>query len=79
VDRSGERVRIYTDATIRDRALQDLAGRGVLPVTKQLPGEFLPIVHSGRGAFIPAGQVRVCHGGLSLDEMVVPFVEITKG
>ena len=79
VDRSGERVRIYTDPTIRDRALQDLAGRGILPVTKQLPGEFLPIVHSGRGAFIPSGQVRVCHGGLSLDEMVVPFVEITKG
>ena len=77
VDRSGERVRIYSDATIRQKALADLGARAFAPAAKLLPDDFLPILHSGRGAFIPKGESRVCHGGLSLDEMVVPFVEIT--
>ena len=77
MDRSGERVRIYSDATIRQKALNDLGARAFAPAAKLLPDDFLPILHSGRGAFIPKGESRVCHGGLSLDEMVVPFVEIT--
>jgi hypothetical protein len=31
----------------------------------------------GRAAFASADQVVVTHGGLTLDELIVPFVEIT--
>jgi hypothetical protein len=29
-------------------------------------------------AFVPQGQTVVCHGGISLDEVIVPFVEIFR-
>jgi hypothetical protein len=77
VDRAGERVRIYSEKTLQQNAANELQGRAVAPLVKSLPENYLPVVHTGRGAFFTKGDTGVCHGGMSLDEMIVPFVEIS--
>lgn len=78
VDRSGQRVRVYPDVTIRDHAAKNLGARACSWKSKTLPESYLPVLHTGRGAFVPPGQILVCHGGISLDEMIVPFIEFSQ-
>lgn len=78
VDRSGQRVRIYRDSTIFTHSAAQLAGRTQTIHSNMLPPGYLPLLHTGSGAFIPIGQTIVCHGGASLDEMVIPFIEISR-
>jgi hypothetical protein len=78
VDRSGQRVRIYRDATIFAHSAAQLVGRTQMLPTNMLPPDYLPLIHTGRGAFVPVGQTIVCHGGTSMDEMVIPFIEISR-
>lgn len=76
-ERRGERARIYTDPTIRKNSVASLKGKAFPWDTKILPQNYLPLIHAGRGAFATEGQLLVCHGGASLDEMVVPFIEFS--
>ena len=77
-DRKGERVRVYSDETILKHTASDLGDRACRWDGKFLPGGYLPLIHRGRGAFVQKGQQLVCHGGSSLDELVIPFIEISK-
>ena len=42
-----------------------------------LPDSVWVLLAAGRRAFAPPGEVVVSHGGLSLEEMVVPLVMIS--
>ena len=71
----GERVRTYrSDALVAsvsedvDAFRFDVAG---------LPPDFLPLYAGSRGAFIPKGDQVVAHGGMSVEELIVPFVRIS--
>lgn len=77
-DRRGQRVRIYQDSTLRDRSASEMKESTMPWNSKLLPTKFLPLVHTGRGAFAVAGHILVCHGGASLDELVVPFIEFSR-
>ena len=77
VERSGQRVRIYRDPTIFEHTAAQLGERAERGSSKMLPPTYLPLIHSGRGAFVTNGQVIVTHGGTSLDELVIPFVELS--
>jgi len=79
VDRAGERVRIYSDKTLQENAVTILKERATAPNVKSLPKNYLPVVHTGQGAFFTKGDTGVCHGGMSIDEMLVPFIEISRG
>jgi len=70
----GERVRTYRNETLAGSVPADIdafafGGPG-------LPPDFLPLYASGRGAFVPNGQQVVAHGGMSVEELIVPFVKI---
>lgn len=78
VDRCGQRVRIYQDPTLRDHSASALQTKAMPWHSKILPQNFLPLIHTGRGAFTTPGDVLVCHGGASLDELVVPFIEFSR-
>lgn len=73
----GERVRVYRSASLlADSAAAypstvklDLAG---------LPANFMPLFAGGRTAFVPAGEKVVVHGGVSVEELIVPFVKISN-
>lgn len=72
----GERVRTYrTDALAAESEASnpntfrlDIAG---------LPANFMPLFAGGRAAFVPQGEHVVVHGGLSVEELIVPFVKVS--
>jgi hypothetical protein len=72
----GERVRTYrTEALLAESAIAnpqtfrfDVAG---------LPADFMPLFAGGRGAFVPMGEKLVAHGGVSVEELIVPFVKVS--
>lgn len=76
-DLRGERVRVYPNATLRDL----VAGKFPSAIPWDAPGlpeEFVPLIASGRDAFITQGKRSVTHGGIALEELVVPFVRVTR-
>lgn len=71
----GERARIYSDAALRRRI------RGQFPHTLEwpsigLPEDFQPLLAQGRDAFVVSGQRIVGHGSISLEEVIVPYVQV---
>lgn len=72
----GERVRTYrSEAVIAETAAAnpetfrlDVAG---------LPANFMPLFAGGRGAFVPKDDQVVVHGGISVEELIVPFVKVS--
>lgn len=70
----GERVRTYRSETLAESVP---TGIDAFPFGGPgLPPDFLPLYASGRGAFVPAGHQVVAHGGMSVEELIVPFVKI---
>lgn len=71
----GERVRTYRSETL---ALESAAAN---PNTYRLdvaglPGNFLALFAGGRTAFMQQGEPAVVHGGISVEELMVPFVKV---
>lgn len=72
----GERVRIYPDVRLRDEMVATACGIA-------WPGDGLPenlhvmLARSGT-AFVREGERVVSHGGISLEEVVVPFVRVRQ-
>ena len=71
----GQRVRTYRSEALvasvpedSDAFRLDLAG---------LPPDFLPLYAETRGAFVPKGDQIVAHGGISVEELIVPFVKVS--
>jgi hypothetical protein len=74
VEKRGERARIYTDPTFLALA------RRQLPTALEwtnvgLPEQLSVLLASDMDAFIGAGNHAVCHGGIALEEVIVPFVQ----
>ena len=46
--------------------------------TKALPPDVHPVYLPGTDLFATQGATQVSHGGLSLEELVVPFVEVKR-
>ena len=73
----GERVRVYrSEPLLADSAVAypttvrfDIAG---------LPANFMPLFAGGRTAFVPEGESVVAHGGVSVEELIVPFVKVSE-
>lgn len=74
----GERVRVYrSEPLLADSAAAypstvrlDIAG---------LPANFMPLFAGGRTAFVQDGEQMVVHGGVSVEELIVPFVKVSYG
>lgn len=72
----GERVRIYTDERLRDDMIVTAGGIA-------WPGDGLPehlhvmLARYGK-AFVSEGERVISHGGISLEEVVVPFVRVRQ-
>jgi hypothetical protein len=72
VDHAGRRARSYPNATARDAAKAD----GIVWDPPAMPDTAPSFLFApGRTAYI-SGLVQVVHGGLSLDEVMVPFVRV---
>ncbi len=76
-DVRGERVRIYPDAALRGKVKERFPSALEWdPIG--LPDHYLPLLATGRLAFIQEKQHSVCHGGISVEELIVPLVQIER-
>jgi hypothetical protein len=74
----GKRARLYIDRHAA-RRVQDAFPDTVLWENDGLnPASLYALMPVRRNAFSPSGSVVVTHGGISIDEVVVPFVQINK-
>ncbi|GIW96111.1 MAG: alkaline phosphatase [Pirellulaceae bacterium] len=76
-DLRGERVRVYSDprlrAKIKARFPQSLEWPSV-----GLPDDYLVLIAPNRAAFVRKGKTLVGHGGISVEELIVPLVQIER-
>lgn len=74
-DSKGLRCRIYSDLRLRELVQTDFPDS--IPWDHQgLPNCFHCLLAPPGKAFTQLGQTAVCHGGVSLDEVMVPFIEV---
>jgi hypothetical protein len=70
----GERVRTYRSETLASSVPPNLDAFRFR--TSGLPSDFFPLYASARGAFVAKGDRIVAHGGMSVEELIVPFIKI---
>ena len=73
----GERVRIYPTPELRAQVA------GAFPFAHEwqpvgLPADYFPLVAGGRDAFVNPGDVIVGHGGVAIEEVIVPLVKFER-
>lgn len=73
----GERARIYDSDALRQKAEKSITGARVLQ-PGGLPETYKPLFAPYGRAFIPDGRRAVVHGGTSIEEIIVPFVTISR-
>ncbi len=73
----GERVRIYSDALFRSK-IRDRYQSTEEWTNVGLPETFLPLIAGERFAFVREGEHIVCHGGNTVEELIVPLVKVER-
>lgn len=73
----GERVRVYPTPELRAQVA------GAFPFAHEwqpvgLPADYFPLVAGGRDAFVNPGDVIVGHGGVAIEEVIVPLVKFER-
>lgn len=76
-DIRGERVRIYPNTTLRAEVKTHFPDALEWDITG-LPENYVPLLAPARQAFIRQDETKVCHGGLSVEELIVPLVKIER-
>ena len=76
-DLRGERVRIYSDPILRNK-VKARYSTAIEWGSVGLPDNFLALLAPSRQAFVQKGHRTVCHGGMSIEELIVPFVRIER-
>jgi len=73
----GERVRVYPTPELRSQVASTFTfAHEWLPVG--LPSDYFPLVASGRDAFVKPGISIVGHGGIAIEEVIVPLVKFER-
>ncbi|KMY65639.1 alkaline phosphatase [Desulfocarbo indianensis] len=76
-DLRGERARIYSDSLLRDQVKERFPEAIEWPPIG-LPEDYLPLLAPARSAFVRKTKSIVGHGGVSLEEVIVPFIQIER-
>ena len=74
----GKRARIYLDRLAALRVQNAFADTILWDKDGLLPDQMAALMPAGRDAFAPSGEVVVTHGGISIDEAIVPLIQISK-
>jgi hypothetical protein len=73
----GERVRVYPTPELRSQIAATFAfAHEWQPVG--LPPHYFPLVASGSDAFVKPGESIVGHGGIAIEEVIVPLVKFER-
>lgn len=73
----GERVRVYPTPELRAQVAE------AFPFAHEwkpigLPADYFPLVASGYDAFVSLGETIVGHGGIAIEEVIVPLVKLER-
>lgn len=71
----GARARVYANTLLRGAVKQQFP-RSIEWPSLGLPDDYCPLLAEGREAFVPVGESIVGHGGVALEEVIVPWVQI---
>ncbi len=73
----GERVRVYPTPELRAQVAEACSfAHEWQPVG--LPAGYFPLVAGGRDAFVNPGEAIVGHGGIAIEEVIVPLVKFER-
>lgn len=73
----GERVRVYPTPELRSQVAEAFPfAHEWQPVG--LPADYFPLVASGHDAFVSPGEAIVGHGGVAIEEVIVPLVKFER-
>jgi hypothetical protein len=76
-DERGERVHVFSDPLLRSNIAEKYPGSLEWPCIG-LPEDYLALIAPPLRAFISDGKRTVAHGGICIEEAIVPFVMIAK-
>src|SRR6266850_1892939 len=76
-DLRGERVRVYPNPALRAQVQARFPDALAWPAPG-LPENYFPLLAPGRSAFVQEGVRIVGHGGITLEELIVPFIRIER-
>ena len=73
----GERVRVYPALELRAQVAESF------PFAHEwqpfgLPSDYFPLVAGGHDAFVSPGEAIVAHGGVAIEEVIVPLVKFER-
>ena len=77
VDLRGVRARVYSDKVLRAQVQKRFPDAIDWP-SYGLPENFLPLLAPNRSAFITEGKRAVGHGGISIEELIVPYIQVRR-
>jgi hypothetical protein len=71
----GERVRVYQNQTLLDSVQKEFSDSFAWkPIS--LPQNYYPLLSKGNTSFTTKGKYSVSHGGISIQETIVPFIRV---
>jgi PglZ domain len=76
-DERGERVHVFSDPLLRSNVAEKYRGSLEWPCIG-LPDDYLALVAPPLRAFVGEGKRTVGHGGICIEEVIVPFVTIAR-
>ena len=76
-DIRGERVRVYSDDLLRS-AVKERFPDAIEWPSFGLPDDYRALLAPPRKAFIRDGETIVGHGGISIEELIVPLIQIER-
>ncbi len=76
-DLRGERVRVFSDPRLRAKIKAQFPDSLEWPPVG-LPEKYLALIAPNQAAFVHTGETIVSHGGISIEELIVPFIKIDK-
>ncbi|MBI4764658.1 MAG: BREX-3 system phosphatase PglZ [Deltaproteobacteria bacterium] len=76
-DLRGERVRLYSDARLR-HSVKERFPSAIEWQPVGLPEDYLALIAPNRLAFVRSGERIVSHGGFSIEELIVPLIQIER-
>lgn len=76
VDQKGERVRIYSEETLYKHSAEQIPSLKWSNIG--LPNNYHVLLSPYGKAFVTKGKKFVTHGGISIEEVIVPFVKVER-
>ena len=73
----GERVRVYPTPDLRTQVAESFPFAHEWPPVG-LPANYFPLIVGGHDAFVKPGETIVGHGGIALEEVIVPLVKFER-